>query len=695
MDAEGNEVGTELHFAPENVTEEAVYKAVFAEQTAIEVKAENLRKEYDGTAIEANDKYATNTTLKYGHKLVVTTKVSKEVINVTDTAGKHQIESIRILDANDKDVTGQYQVSKADGSLTILPKPISIEVADGVKTYGETDPEITVTANGLVNGNDLGEITYERESESENAGVYTDDLRPVYTPNPNYTVTEMPGTLTINKRPIVLTSYGDTKTYDGEALTKPEVEIGDVKFVEGDAEVEASGTQTLVGESDNTIKITWKDDALAGNYNITKTEGKLIVTPPENLDEYVVKEHNGVDQNFKVGDTVTFKISVTNIYDAKATVTLEEMAGMTFENGQTTLEDVLDPGQTKTYTATRILTEQDFENGGVRNTVKVTLVPDGKDSIEGGDDDEVKLEEKPDMSVDKTVVNPQDSYRVGDTIRYQITVTNTGNVPLHDLELTDVMNADGKVTFPAGTALTRELLNIGETWTVTCSYVVRDADEGKTISNTAKVISRDDDGNSNKDGEDTTPGESVQKRYSLTIHYRNAAGNAVAGSYSARYHVGDSFKVVSPIVAGYYDPQIRSISSGANGMPAQDLKFVVTYTAIPVPAPDPGPAPNPGPDDGDDDDDTPPAPVEPEEPGDYEVDPDDYTLTEVEDNETPLANLNLEGHTCCILHLLLMLAAMVVLGFDTKSRKKHQARIFELKKMLAMEEDHSDDPEQP
>lgn len=187
----------------------------------------------------------------------------------------------------------------------------------------------------------------------------------------------------------------------------------------------------------------------------------------------------------------------------------------------------------------------------------------------------------------------------------------------------------------------------------------------------------------------------TRNSYNLTIHYRNVGGAAVADSYHGTYKFGETWKVVSPIVAGYYDPQIRSISSGANGMPAQDLKFVVTYTAIPVPAPDPGPAPNPGPDDGDDDDDTPPAPVEPEEPSDYEVDPDDYTLTEVEDNETPLANLNLEGHTCCILHLLLMLAAMVVLGFDTKSRKKHQARIFELKKMLAMEEDHSDDPEQP
>ena len=38
-----------------------------------------------------------------------------------------------------------------------------------------------------------------------------------------------------------------------------------------------------------------------------------------------------------------------------------------------------------------------------------------------------------------------------------------------------------------------------------------------------------------------------------------------------------------------------------------------------------------------------------------------------------------------LLLAVLMLAAMVVLGFYTKSRKKHQARIFEMKTILAME----------
>ena len=43
------------------------------------------------------------------------------------------------------------------------------------------------------------------------------------------------------------------------------------------------------------------------------------------------------------------------------------------------------------------------------------------------------------------------------------------------------------------------------------------------------------------------------------------------------------------------------------------------------------------------------------------------------------------------LSFLLMLAAMVVLGFYTDSKKKHQARIFELKRTLAMEKGKNPD----
>lgn len=693
---------------------EATYKMTVSKR-AVTIRSADGKQVYNGTPLKVEKV-----------NVVAGSFVQGEGLNYTDFTEQTNVTNPPVdnkysYSCAEGTLKGNYNIKQEFGQLTVTPAMATVSVKSITShVYDGLVPEVTATVEGVLE-QDREKIQYELTwKKLADVGTYDVIFQDPKTTQGNYEVTFVNGTVTIDPKPVTVTAVSPASVEYGNELPKLTIEVADLQEQLVNSDDISAITYTLAYDKTNfkdnkplvgehTIKFV---DPLEeqGNYKVSFVPAKLTVTAPDNLNGYVAKTH--AEQNFKVGDTVTFKISVTNIYAVNATVTLKEEAGMTFENGQTTLEDVLDPGQTKTYTATRTLTDADFKNDGVSNTVEVTLDPEGEEpEIPGTGTDEVELEEMPNMSVVKTVLNPKESYRVGDTIQYQITVTNTGNVTLHDLELTDVMNADGKVTFPAGTDLTRKTLNVGDSWIVTCSYVVRAADEGKTISNTAKVISRDDDGNPNKDGEDTTPGESVQKRYSLTIHYRNGAGNAVAGSYSARYHVGDSFKIVSPIVAGYYDPQTRSISSGANGMPAQDLEYVVIYTAIPVPAPDPGPgpapnpgpgpgpAPNPGPDDGDDDDDTPPVPDPeqelPPQPQDFEIDPDDYTLTELEDNETPLANLDLDGHTCCILHLLLMLAAMVVLGFYTKSRKKHQARIFELKRILAAEEDHPDDPQQP
>lgn len=59
-------------------------------------------------------------------------------------------------------------------------------------------------------------------------------------------------------------------------------------------------------------------------------------------------------------------------------------------------------------------------------------------------------------------------------------------------------------------------------------------------------------------------------------------------------------------------------------------------------------------------------------------------VTPIEDNQVPLAKPG-GHHYCCIFHFLVMLAAIIVLGFYTRSRKKHQERIAELQEELETE----------
>jgi hypothetical protein len=90
----------------------------------------------------------------------------------------------------------------------------------------------------------------------------------------------------------------------------------------------------------------------------------------------------------------------------------------------------------------------------------------------------------PDFSIEKTVVDPQSSYDVGDTIHYSVAVTNTGNVALPDLTITDA-----KATFDVAGCGDAADLAVGATRTCAASHTVLLADTAGTYTNTAIATS--------------------------------------------------------------------------------------------------------------------------------------------------------------------------------------------------------------
>ena len=84
-------------------------------------------------------------------------------------------------------------------------------------------------------------------------------------------------TLTIEPAPLTVTTGSATKPYDGTPLTNGEATL--TGLVNGETvTVEATGSQTEVGESSNTYKITWPSDQIAANYTIVEELGTLKVT---------------------------------------------------------------------------------------------------------------------------------------------------------------------------------------------------------------------------------------------------------------------------------------------------------------------------------------------------------------------------------------------------------------------------------
>ena len=73
-------------------------------------------------------------------------------------------------------------------------------------------------------------------------------------------------------------------------------------------------------------------------------------------------------------------------------------------------------------------------------------------------------------------------YKLGETITYTVTVTNTGNIPLKNIVAESVLSrADGMSVAPDGQAEGLEVLAVGETRTFTYSHVVTAEDLGNTL----------------------------------------------------------------------------------------------------------------------------------------------------------------------------------------------------------------------
>jgi len=235
---------------------------------------------FDGVAVTA-DSTGKVFTLPTGDTITIT-PTSAGVKNVADNASNNNTYTYVLENANYySNVTANY------GTLTIGQKAVTVTANNASKKYGDADPAtFTATVAGTF-GNDSVQYSVSRAA-GENAGTYA------ITPSGeaiqgNYAVTYVPGTFTINKRNVTITSEGGSKTYDGTALTKPVVVVSGDGFVEGEVSIiNATGSVTNVSEGKvtNSIEIVPNDSFKADNYNINLVEGELYITPV--TDEVVV-----------------------------------------------------------------------------------------------------------------------------------------------------------------------------------------------------------------------------------------------------------------------------------------------------------------------------------------------------------------------------------------------------------------------
>ena len=249
--------------------------------------------EYDGTekAVSGYDFSASNELYK-NTDFEFTGNDSVSATNVGTYGMELKSEDFKNTNGNFSKVT--FVV--VDGQLTITPKSVDPEAGKGMSvgklpdvTYNgksqKQKPEVKDGNTLLTEGVDY-ELVYTEDTT--NVGTVTVTVKG----KGNY-AGEAKVAYEIMKRQVTLESESASKVYDGTPLTKPEVTVGGKGFVEGEVSgLKAIGTVTNAadGEVDNEIVWDWAEGFGEGNYDITKTEGKLSIEPqsvdPDNPESY-------------------------------------------------------------------------------------------------------------------------------------------------------------------------------------------------------------------------------------------------------------------------------------------------------------------------------------------------------------------------------------------------------------------------
>ena len=519
--SEENFTNTNKNFA--KVTFHVIDGSLVIEKRNLVLTSASAQKVYNGTELTAKDVTVS------GDGFVKGEGASYDITGTQTTVGDS--ENTFTYKLNENTNADNYTIETKNGSLLVTPVTDQVvvtlkensgtEVYDGTektvtgytvadisnKLY--TDKDFTFTGNAEVKGTDAG--TYDMELKAE-------DFQNI---NPNFTNVVFKvedGALEITRRQVTFQADSGEKKYDGEELAVPTWKLEDGTLADGQQEIaHVEGSQTLVGESENKItdlKIfanvasqkaegseTEAQD-VTKNYSIILLAGLLKVTDgseedPVDPGQVVTKTHE--DKTYDLDETVTFTINVKNIYDEAKTVRIIELSGVVIEGAPQETPNVLTvekvpAGETVTATATYKITEADIANGSFVNTVKVEF--EGGKPFENTDTvttvDPVRSYTLTKKSSESTHENGM--FKAGETIHYTLTVTNTGNQTLENVEITDTLNAAGTISNIQGadskqdgkvTILTISSLAPKAEATITYDYVVQEADKGNTISNAA------------------------------------------------------------------------------------------------------------------------------------------------------------------------------------------------------------------
>jgi len=300
-------------------------------------------------------------------------------------------------------------------------------------------------------------------------------------------------------------SLGDTLTYSFDVTNTGNVTLTGVDVTDplpGMSDI-TGGDTTLDPDETTTFTATYvvtQADVDAGQIDNTAT---AVGTPPigpdvTDMDSEMVSiaqmpviqlekylsdnADEDVSGTVSLGDTLTYSFKVTNadnvtLTDVDVTDPLPGLSDIT--GGATTLAS----GEMTIFTATYVVTQADVDAGVIENTATAVGTPPSGPDVTDMDDETVPIPQNPGIDVDKSLQSNADedgsgTVSLGDTLTFAYDVTNTGNVTLDPVDVTDPLPGLSAITCPETD------LAPGESMTCTATYVVTqdDVDAGQIVN---------------------------------------------------------------------------------------------------------------------------------------------------------------------------------------------------------------------
>lgn len=266
----------------------------------ITLTSADAEKVYDGT--ELTNKNVTVTTGAFVGNDGATYSVTGSQLN------KGTSKNTFTYQLNEGTKSTNYAITKVCGNLTVtsVKEKVTVTITGHSRAEKYDGEEYTVSGYEIAADNSLYEtsnVQFNGAKDSatgKNAGSYTTKLNAAEFVNTNENfanvtfVIQNDIVLTVQKRTVTLTSATASKVYDGTPLTNSEITVGGDGFANGEgATYEVTGTQTIAGTSDNTFNYILNAGTNADNYEISKHEGKLIVTATKDEVVVTITEQSG------------------------------------------------------------------------------------------------------------------------------------------------------------------------------------------------------------------------------------------------------------------------------------------------------------------------------------------------------------------------------------------------------------------